>query len=146
MTPLVNHFVSGRAFFSGTVFILLAICLSSFRAGRIKRLTIFIAGICGMLLVVFSSTPLPTWFYVGWIIVVAAVIAVRQRWILIAAATIITCTAIVWQLLYYLPPRLPTHPDDTMYLIGDSISAGIGNRDIICWPKLIQRDYRVKVV
>lgn len=99
-----------------------------------------------MLLVAFSSTPLPIWFYVTWIALVAAAFAVRQRRILITAAIIITCTAIAWQLPYYLPPRLPTHPDDTMYLIGDSISAGIGNRDIICWPKLIQRDYRVKMV
>ncbi|MGA2604158.1 MAG: GDSL-type esterase/lipase family protein [Verrucomicrobiia bacterium] len=80
-----------------------------------------------------------------WIILVSAAVAVHQRWISVAAS-LITGAAIAWQLPYYLSPRLPTHPDDTIYVIGDSISAGIGNRDIICWPELIQCQHRLKVV
>jgi acyl-CoA thioesterase I len=146
MTPLVNYFVSGRAFFSGAACILLVIGISAIGADRIPRFINLLAAACGMLLIVFSSTPLPTWFCFTWFFIGAAVIAFGRRWILIASAAIITCTAILWQLRYYLPPRLPPHPDDTVYLIGDSISAGLDNSDIVCWPALVQRQYRVTMV
>jgi acyl-CoA thioesterase-1 len=111
-----------------------------------------ITGISGAMFVTLSATPIPVWFYVGWaIVVIAGMIARAVRkplhlWALPTTATLVTCTAIMWQFPYYRAPRLPTHPDDTFYLIGDSISAGIGTRDITCWPQLIQQQYRVNVV
>ncbi|HVM59677.1 MAG TPA: GDSL-type esterase/lipase family protein [Verrucomicrobiae bacterium] len=116
------------------------------RASRLTRFVAVIAGLCGMMFVMLSSTPFPSWFYAAWIILVIGGIAVRRRRLPIVVAIFITCAAIAWQFLYYLPPHLPPHPDDTMYLIGDSISAGIGSPDISCWPELIRRHYRINLV
>lgn len=59
---------------------------------------------------------------------------------------LLTLVAITWEVPYYRMPHLPVHNESGLYLIGDSISAGIGNKEIVCWPQLIREQHHIQIV
>lgn len=153
MSFIVSHLVSGNAFFSGVIFILVAVLLSTLRYRFVGIATNLLAAF-GMTFVALSATPLPFWFYALWgIVMVAWLIGqnfrnVCSKWTPASCvlATGLTFAATAWELPYHWPPHLPQRSNSGFSLLGDSISAGIGNNDIVCWPKLIQQDHHVDVI
>jgi len=43
-------------------------------------------------------------------------------------------------------PRLPIGNESRFYLIGDSISAGIGDKKVVCWPQLVEKQHPIQIV
>ena len=153
MNPFVLSFASGTTFFVGLALVLLAEGpLSRFR-NRIVRPLLTVAAIAGIILVAISATPLPIWAYVIWTIpaVVGLVLLSRPaptRGIclifeaLLAASTLALCLV---EAPFHQRPTLDVPTGTTVYVLGDSISAGMGTKHL-CWPVVLAETTPLRVV
>ena len=153
MNPFVLSFASGTTFFVGLALVLLAEGpLSRFR-NRIVRPLLTVAAIAGIILVAISATPLPIWAYVIWTIpaVVGLVLLSRPapaRGICLiceaclAASTLALCLV---EAPFHQRPTLDVPTGTTVYVLGDSISAGMGTKHL-CWPAVLTETIPLRVV
>jgi acyl-CoA thioesterase I len=155
----VFHIISGDAFFSGVVMLLIVVCYRwhhrertvDSAKGRLLLLVIFLCGLTG---VVLSSTPMPLWraTLLTCITVVwcgtqwygatrclrmhrAAVVLMVVGWSLAAAIEF------PWRLL----PVTAKAPMNAMTVIGDSVSAGMEEREAETWPSLLARQHNIEI-
>ena len=145
---LVIFFVgSGLAFFLGVAFVLLGLITSIFVAGRKLALARNLVVMVGGILVAISATPFEWWVYAllavvtcvwlplewftGWrsstILIYGARLSVLAVWLL----------ALGLELPFHFMPRLPPLEHPTLFLIGDSVSAGMKEADPGTWPKVL---------
>ncbi|MBN2024269.1 MAG: hypothetical protein JW809_15910 [Pirellulales bacterium] len=172
MNPLLLTFADGTTFFAGLAMVVAAEAALLVVRGRVARSAVTVAAIIGMVLVVISATPLPLWAYAVWIVSAVAGIVVLPRTpvgcvlartnrlvILVRASThptwlraaclamLVACSAGLaaaeWP--YYLCPTVVVPEGATVYVLGDSISAGMGAPGR-CWPEALGEIAPVKVV
>ncbi len=143
---LAYHFVSGNAYFSGGALILAA-ALASLLPGVLLRVACRTITLLGMILVLLSATPQPpllraVWFavVVAWLVLDALKPAGRptaRRW-LSAGVVLLSCGAMLAEVPYRLAPGVPERDYRRLYVIGDSISAGLRREREIVWPQLLR--------
>jgi acyl-CoA thioesterase-1 len=148
MSAILFLFGSGWAFFLGVAMILGGF-VGRIRTARkwIDRVSLGCVEI-GLAIVVLSAAPLPYWLYLA---AVGATIAwllrekaerTRQpsgnrRLAAIRAALLgAWVLAIFLELPYHFPTKLWVRGGEDVYVIGDSVTAGVGDR-IVTWPNLL---------
>jgi acyl-CoA thioesterase-1 len=110
----------------------------------------------GIVIVVFSATPLPVWLY---LLTAAAVIAwlvaenrsAQRRDGVRVAAAIVLVFAACHEARYHFRPAIPARGasgggGDTLYVIGDSISAAFAGSKRSAWPQLLAEAHNINVV
>jgi len=153
MNFLKYFFVSGESFFYGILIIIFAAGVSSLCSRqRLRNLTVVTAAF-GFLLVIFSTTPISWWFYLGWLILILlwAVVSIQVRQPTPKLLRFSCVPVIVFSLIgigmewpYWKTPKIEGRYD-AVYVVGDSISGGIG-REKMTWPQFLQRDHQIKVI
>jgi acyl-CoA thioesterase-1 len=108
----------------------------------------------GLLFIVFSATPLPYWFYLLaltvtflWLVAErneAGFLMARRNW-LRSLVVVVWAIAVILEVPYHLFPTLEGNGHPKPYIIGDSISAGIGGEKQT-WPRLLASSRSVEVV
>ena len=98
-----------------------------------------------MLLVLLSATPLPVWAYVIWLVSALAGVVLfnrstawrrLQRWVCVVLfASTIGCFTL--EVPYHRSPQLSIQEGTTIYVLGDSISVGMGADDR-SWAEVLQ--------
>jgi acyl-CoA thioesterase-1 len=146
---LVGHIVSGHAFFSGVLLVLLAILLQMRCGSVIKRCTP-VTLILGVILIALSSAPLPVWYYA-----LAAIVTITwlctSRWGVRYHSTATAISVLVWmtgvalELPYHFLPRLQAVSERSITILGDSVTAGLEEKEAETWPNLLRRAHHVKV-
>ena len=148
MNPIVFHIAGGQAFFPGVVLIALATAVSNLAKPWVKRV-VPLAVVIGFLAVVLSSTPVPVWSYP--MMVVALMFWVGSAWKprLRKRASIGVMLALALMLLLELPwhvtPRLEPAYGRSLAVIGDSVTAGMGENEARTWPGLYAAAHDVAV-
>lgn len=152
MGAIAYFIISGLAFFVGGGIILIALLLPIVAKGKnIKGLAA--SSIVGIVFVALSATPLPLWFYALWAGLLLA-LAISSQWkrperrvqLTIRLATIaLTAAAIALEIPWQFKPSLSIDRQIPIYVIGDSISAGIGGQEIH-WPDMVQEQRNIRVV
>ena len=145
---IIYLFVSGLAFFIGAGMLVAGVGLSPLlrrRAGRIAGRSSVIAGLG---LVWLSATPMPIWSF-GALVVLTAIWLVAeagqgrfgQRPLRVASCGMVVFITgcVLSELPYHLRPRLPDLDARTIYVVGDSISAGVGPSGEVLWPEVLDR-------
>ena len=150
---LVYHIGSGHPFFSGIAFIQLAGLSAFLRRGRWLAVC-RVASVCaGAILVAVSSTPLPAWFYaiagavtLAWFALEGPIRSKHRRSSLgfRYAMLAIWWLGIALELPFHVMHAIPLLQHPPVFLVGDSLSAGIGG-DIETWPKRLARSHHVVV-
>jgi acyl-CoA thioesterase-1 len=152
---LIYHIASGQAFFVGVGVILTGVGSSLVKLrGRIifRRLAVVV----GLILVTISATPFPYWFYalvgvltVTWFVFEELRPRIGTRPTLFARGTVVALwlVAIAWELPYHLVPSIsgtmPGQPD--LFVIGDSVTAGLSDGETGTWPALLASKHGVIV-
>lgn len=153
MNPIVLQLANGNLFFVGLVMIVAALFLRLRFEGRILGLVLRIGYIAGIVFVIFSATPLPIWLYCLWFgLCVAAALAVfsnkfsSQRKMLLSC-TVSLCSLVMClvELPYHLSPTITASPKQPLFVVGDSISAGISAKDR-AWPVVLADISHFKVI
>lgn len=151
----VFHVASGQPFFTGVACLIAAACLSARitrRRGRVARnVLITLGGLLGFA----SATPLPPWLYLLLLITSLAWLAVEALGERVPAWLVFGCRfafAAAWmsaalvELPYYLSPRIPRQPGrPVLGIIGDSLTAGMGDREAVTWPDIFADRHGVTV-
>jgi acyl-CoA thioesterase-1 len=151
----VIYFVgSGLAFFAGASCVLLAVALSFAARGRALSLVRNLAALLGAILVAVSAAPLEWWVYAsagvltcGWLALEWRKTPPPKRALAVArfAVLAVWLLALDLELPHHLAPALPALDKPTLFLIGDSISAGVSDAEKGTWPRLLARQHDVDV-
>jgi acyl-CoA thioesterase-1 len=153
MNPILLRFTDGTTFFVGLALVLGTEALLFRFHARVLRPVLTVLALVGAILVVISATPLPLWMYAMWGIPALAGLvlgnrseaSVRLRWAAGAALLVSTAGLCLAELPYRSMPHLVVEKAATVYVIGDSISAGIGTTER-CWPTMLEEMTGLRVV
>jgi acyl-CoA thioesterase-1 len=142
------HVASGHIFFTGLALIVAAVAFSAVAlpaaTGDRRRRLVWILAVLGLLSVATSATPLPwTAYAVGAAVLVVWAFAEARRKTLsrrtrLAARGLVVATCIAGAALeipFHLMPRLRLPPKPVVAVIGDSVSAGMGENEAVTWPR-----------
>lgn len=151
MNPLTMHLASGESLFSGAGLLLLALLTSAWCRTRWARLARNLLAWSALVLILGSSTPHPLLvdgllavLFIGWL-AVEEVEGFRRR-IAPAAARILLACAVILVAAVEVPhlrtPELPPASGMRLYVIGDSISAGVGDT-YPPWPEVLAASAKV---
>lgn len=148
MNPIVYHIASGQAFLTGVVLIILA-ALLSLRENRIMQRVMVLSFLVGVILVAVSSTPLPWWFY-GVADVVTLVwlgTLFTKRWRKVAAEALVGVwlLGLLLEVPYHLTPGVEPVSLRRLTVIGDSVTAGLGDTETETWPRILSREQDIAV-
>jgi acyl-CoA thioesterase-1 len=153
MNPIVLKFADGTAFFVALVVVCSsALILLAIRRRRSRSICTVLV-LSGTFCIFASSTALPYWTYVLWLIPVVsalvlsnfAIASARMR--LIAGILVFAATVglILTEAPYHFMPTISVGEGTSIYVLGDSISAGMG-RGEHCWPDVLNESTNLTVV
>ncbi len=151
MMRFVWFCASGYSFFLGVALLLFAIFLFASNYKKWFKTTAHVLAILSMFLILLSATPLPRWFFSIWAIaILTSFLKFSTRKTLTTFLRIIAVTisiiALLLEIPYHLTPSFPNRTFERMYIIGDSVAAGIGGEQEQTWPEILQKDYGIDVV
>lgn len=145
-------FADGRAFFAGGACMIVGVLLTMCRPVAWRSLLSRALVGLGVMLIVLSSTPLHAALYIWWgaIIVTWAVARLRScrpelQHGLASLLVAITTSALLWELPDRRLPVVRATMPQTVYVIGDSLSAGMGLRERT-WPKALHAPGQIEVI
>ncbi len=154
MRWVIYLFGSGVVFFLGVGFVLTALALFSCCRRQLWKVLASLFVVIGLLLVGLSATPLPYWFY-GLAVTVTLVWLVGERraqgWLFARRKVLRVVVVVAWaiafllELPYHLPSTLAASGNPTLYIIGDSVTAGMSGEKQT-WPRLLADSHPVEVV
>jgi lysophospholipase L1-like esterase len=146
---LTLQVANGNAYFVGLAVVVVASFCRFVTEKKNWRLGARISAVIGATLIMASATPLSIAVYAAWLILFGLTFALPMR--LRCTLTGATCTlallsTVMWlnELRYRQTPVIPVRRDQTIYVIGDSISAGIRSEKEP-WPELLHH-YKLQVV
>ena len=154
MRWVIYLFGSGVVFFLGAGFVLTALALFSGCRRQPWKVLASLCVVMGLLLVGLSATPLPYWFYgIALTVTLVWVVAERhadgwlfaRRTLLRGVVVAVWALAVLLELRYHLPTTLAANGHQTLYIIGDSVTAGMGGEKQT-WPRLLADSHPVQVV
>lgn len=153
MHSLIYFFVSGRAFLAGGSLLILVLLIGP-PLGRRLRLVSWLLGLIGIIFMVLSATPVSNSAYAGvgmavaiWLLAYACrertrmIMAAYARYFLVLVLFLVV--ALEWQ--YQRPPIFLRDYYPQLYVVGDSISAGLGSTENP-WPQLLADRHQLAVV
>ena len=144
MNPIGLMFLDGTALLAGLALALGAGALFTRFGAGILRPILTLLLLAGLAMVLLSAVPLSGWLYALWILPAVAVFVLgnmsRASSLLRFRAFGVLFAATAILLLAESPrlrtPRLRIDAGQTVYVVGDSISAGIGSGER-CWPEVL---------
>jgi acyl-CoA thioesterase-1 len=163
MAWMLYVFGSGLALYLAAGMILLAVIFLPKARGR-RRMVLAMSARLAMVVAVLSAVPLSGWLYavaicvtVGWLwherkagsatlnSAAKSSAAPRPNWrrILQMAAGTLWLGMILLELPYQITPRLDRSGSPPLYVIGDSITAGMGGTKEVTWPELLPEHVEV---
>jgi acyl-CoA thioesterase-1 len=153
MNPIVLQLANGNSFFVGLVMIVAALFLRLWFEGRVLGLVLRISYIAGIAFVIFSATPISIWLYGLWFgLCVVAALAVfnnkcsfQKKMLTSFAVSICSLAMSLIELPYHLSPTIKVSPNQTVFVVGDSISAGISTKER-AWPDVFADISHFKVI
>jgi acyl-CoA thioesterase-1 len=158
MDAWLNHVIyfigSGAAFFSGAGLIVVGIAISRWTKRRWLTLTRNLLVLLGGVIVAVSAAPLQWWVYgmlavltTGWLIVEY----LRPAWcntrLSAARVGLVAAWLVVvgFEAAHQVTPTLQPMGSPTLFLIGDSVSAGMTEAEKETWPKLLAAKHCIDV-
>jgi acyl-CoA thioesterase I len=152
VNPVVLQIASGNAFFIGLGLTIVAFALRLWLNGRVSISLLTGGWLAGISLVILSSTPMSWWLYGFWCglcIVVRMAFIVRTSFQL-KASTIIafsfySLSLCLTELPYRWVQPVTVFTNQPVFVLGDSISAGIGGRERV-WPVILGDLSRLHVI
>ncbi|MGQ9652033.1 MAG: SGNH/GDSL hydrolase family protein [Phycisphaerae bacterium] len=152
-------FADGRAYFLGIALVIIGLLVMAAGKKRkpSKRIRIVLMArvllIAGALFILLSATPAPIWFYGLWFITIVAWLIHQSEPMLkcevgiaLRIGSLLLCLAAAgMEIRYRLMPKLERQGQEKVYIVGDSLSAGMGTGETT-WPKLLAAGAPVEVI
>ena len=149
---VVYFFTSGLAYFAGASLVVAAVLLSLLRRTGPRLAGVTALALSGFALMYLSSTPTAAALHVAWFIVVASWLgmygglrdsrgAVGTMGRVVVAG--LSVAAIALELPYRQAPDWSAGGFEQLYVVGDSLSAGLGGE--ATWPEMLASEHGIDV-
>lgn len=154
MSPLLYLFASGNAFFIGTIILIFGVAASFVLPSVLGRTLIRFFAILGWMAIVLSAKSMWTWYFYLWFLsllfwlILLSVESTSQKKVTRVVSLVVLSMTILGaasQLQFYLDPEGVDGEYETLYVIGDSISAGITQGETL-WTDVLKGEHSVDVV
>lgn len=155
MNPILPWFADGRVFFVGLATVAVCACVYAFANSRALRVAARLFVLLGVVLVLASATPLPYWAYAMWLLACAATLAsvsvrrvaanTRLRRISVLTLVVVSIALIAFEIPKHMLPRISVPADTAVFVIGDSLSAGLDD-ETRRWPEVFAEASGLRVV
>lgn len=140
----------GQSFFWGTALLSLAVFLSNSTNRKSLRITYCLLQIPMLLMIILSATPLHPIFYILWagIFIACQIRTIPEPWKCFTSRSfIIFCViAISLELPWHIKKNVTITNPNPIIIIGDSISAGLGNKNEKTWPKRLTETTGIQTI
>ncbi|HEV3415188.1 MAG TPA: GDSL-type esterase/lipase family protein [Pirellulales bacterium] len=155
MSWVVYLFGSGTAFFLGIGLLLISLAAFCCCQRPVPKIICSISSVVGCLFIVVSATPLPYWLYfVAATATILWLVAERSahRWISARRTSLRVVAAIIWSVMaalelpFQFTPTISAANRPTLYIIGDSVAAGMSDSGKGTWPRLLASSHSAPVV
>ncbi|HBH50722.1 MAG TPA: acyl-CoA thioesterase [Planctomycetaceae bacterium] len=149
MNWFVYHVVSGQAFFTGVILLIIAALAAGDSRAVFKRMQ-FLAVFVGIVAIVVSSTPLSYPVGIAATAVTLAWILLRNRmpwrnWVQPAFVAVWVLAGLA-EVPYHIMPSVNSAVGRSLGIIGDSVTAGIGEDETAeTWPTLLAREHNLEI-
>lgn len=146
---------AGYSFFPGIALLVLTVLFSAFCKKLYHRLITYPLAAVAVFCIYLSATPLPSWFYIVWTISILAwffCIALRvhptQKFSIsiYIAVVCLSLIALLTELPHHFMPSLAKGKFEKLYIIGDSLSAGVGGKNEKTWPEIFRDEYGINII
>jgi acyl-CoA thioesterase-1 len=152
MNPVVVQLANGNAFFIGVEMTVLAFVLRFWVKRRYLVILLTVTWLIGISLVILSAAPLSYWLYALWFVLCIATrlvynVKVSDRWRLATTASFVVFSILFCldELPFHLAKTISVSKGQTVYVVGDSISAGIEEKEKT-WPAVLGDLSQLKVI
>ena len=154
MNPFIQLCVNGNIFFVGMFLCAIALGLKSFVKRKYPQVGLRLVLIVGFIFVIISSTPFSIFIYLIWSAALFGSFALMNpkhnkrskiRISSIAIFLILSLSLCLIESRYRIKPSILMHQDQLIYVIGDSISAGLEDGEKT-WPEVLSEKHDLKVV
>lgn len=151
MNPLVVQIANGNAFFIGMGMTVIAFLLRLAWNNRFAVVLLMLAWLLGIGLVVLSAAPLSFWLYGMWFgLCIATRMALniqsrKTKLFTTGAFAVFSLLLCLVELPFHFASTIPISKRQTIYVVGDSISAGLGEKEKT-WPEVLGDLSDLKVI
>lgn len=144
MNPVMLWLLDGTAFYIGMVLVLGAGALLIRVSAGLLRPLLTVSALAGVAFVLLSAVPLPGWLYALWILPAGSILVLgnwpnaHPRLRLRAFTALLAATAglVLVEGPQNRSPRVHVDAGQTIFVVGDSISAGLDTGER-CWPDVL---------
>lgn len=144
MNPLGLMFLDGTALFAGLALVLAAGAVFVRSGTVLLRPVLTVLSLAGLAAVLLSAVPLPGWLYALWILPAAAVLVLGNlsgatpvlRFRAFCALFAVSVLLLLAESPHLRSPRIRMDAGQSLCVVGDSISAGIGSGERY-WPEVL---------
>lgn len=148
--PILWFCASGNSFFAGTILLILTASIHSKTHHKVFLYSIYLLYIFSLLAIILSSTPLHPVLYLLWIIIFIGWLIIRTKQNKYTFATLcvligISLIAVLIETPWHYANKIPINDIQQIYVVGDSISAGMGNKNERTWSVLLSEKLGVPV-
>lgn len=146
LAGLLWYCTSGTSLFLGCLLLIMAIVASLFRFNKRHNILVYFVAIIAVLLIYMAAIPFSSFFYVVWTgsiliwltCLILRINAKSKRTIVVCLIPLVMALlAIFMELPHHIMPSIPSQVHTRLFVIGDSISAGIGTAEERTWPRII---------
>jgi acyl-CoA thioesterase I len=152
MNPVVVQLANGNAFFIGVGMTVFAFVLRIWLKNRWEVVCLTVAWLLGISLVVLSAAPISYWWYGTWFILCVATRVVssgrtslRLKVLMAGGFAIFSLLICLVELPFHVSKIISVSRGQTVYVVGDSISAGIEKKEET-WPNVLADLSGAKVI
>ena len=141
---------SGKCFFAGAILLIFTAIIHLETQNKTLLYGIHLLYVGAILAIILSSTPLPVIIYLLWLIVFIGwqIARTKQKHTFLALCIFIgiSSTVVFIELPWHFANKISVDKIQQIYVIGDSISAGMGNKDEKTWPVLLSEELDAPVI
>jgi len=141
---------SGKAFFPAVFLLVATGALFYFLKQKAIKRVILVFQIMALLTLFLSSTPLHPIFYGFWLMTFMAcqIRSVRNhqyKSLTLCLFVAVSTAALLLELPWHISNQISVSGVRQMYVVGDSVSAGMGGKDETTWPVLLSEELNIPV-
>jgi acyl-CoA thioesterase-1 len=146
---------SGKAFFLGIALLVVSLLTSVYSKKKTVFLSSIIFTLLGLVLIWLSSTPSSRFWWWLWVLgfgflyikeAAANNLHNKTLWTVRISLILLCLLSGFIESRYWLSPSIFLNSTPTIYVIGDSVSSGIGGPDENTWPKILSGKLNLPVV
>lgn len=138
---------SGKSFFLGIFLLVIIVSMPTGDKKKWKLYILHLLRICALLLILLSSTPMHPLLYVaGFILLVASCIKGKRQVLFKVLFVLFTLLITILEIPFHISPKIITDDIDSIYVIGDSVSAGMGSKSEKTWSDLLEEQTDIKTI